>query len=56
MLIHLNFSDPFIGSNHYEQSVDTISDNLLANFSVDVIGSRGNNAQVQYVINATPVS
>jgi hypothetical protein len=55
VMIHLNFSDPFIGSNHYEQSVDVIGD-ALANFSVNVIGSVGNNAQVQYVITATPVS
>lgn len=49
IMIHLNFSNPFIGSNHYEQSVDVIG-NATANWSVDVIGSRGNNSQVQYVI------
>ena len=55
VMIHLDFSDPFIGSNHYEQSVDAISNYILANFGLEVIGSRGNNAQVQYVITATPV-
>jgi hypothetical protein len=55
VMIHLNFADPFVGSDHYEQSVDAISDAPLANFSVNVIGSVGNNAQVQYVITATPV-
>jgi hypothetical protein len=55
VLIHLDFSNPFIGSNHYEQSVDAISNDPLANFGVEVIGSRGNNAQVQFVITAVAV-
>ncbi|GHO60416.1 hypothetical protein [Ktedonobacter robiniae] len=54
VMIHLTFSNPFIGSNHYEQSVDVIGD-PCADFSVEIIGSVGNNAQVQYVITATPL-
>jgi hypothetical protein len=54
VVIHLNFADPFIGSDHYEQSVDVIG-NALANFSVNVIGSVGNTAQVRYVVTATSV-
>jgi hypothetical protein len=53
VLLHLNFSNPFVGSDHYEQSVDDISGGgALANFSVEVIGSVGNNSQVRYVVTA----
>jgi hypothetical protein len=55
VLIHLNFANPFIGSDHYEQSVDAIG-NVLAFFSVNVIGSVGNNSQVRYIITANPAA
>ncbi len=47
--IDLSFANPFIGSDHYEQNV-TVTGMPEATFSVNVIGSVGNNSQVQYVI------
>jgi hypothetical protein len=49
VVINLNFANPFIGSDHYEQSVDSEGDGS-ANLSVLVIGSVGNNSQVRYVV------
>jgi hypothetical protein len=55
VLINLDFDNPAIGSNSYDQSVDDISNTVLANFSVNVIGSVGNNSQVRYVVTETSV-
>ncbi len=49
--IDLNFANPFIGSDHYEQNVN-VTNIPAATFSVNVIGSVGNNSQVEYVIQA----